>query len=341
MSANLPTNDRASKRPFYKLPSSDAVLNVAPVELIGEPIAAERLPYIDSENLGVLHDSVRMTHVVRREGDSILCVPLSSHSPTLGGEPVVVDAVADPYVAAFLMRQSLLSHLHSIGRRILSLRPITVLADRREDDYLAMALPPGTPNDGLLRVSPVIELDVRVLTPEGQDPFVGLTIGVRVSRRILASCQQLMAAGIDVRGVYVKRSAEIRDPRVAPRLETVGQVESVASDVLNLTDHREGASSILASEAYPQARIEFFDRCVAALFPNTSTLILSRVQSEAVRARQGQECLQKLRSVRDYLARQALTFPEGLRCIVHPFLAPPPSTEPSLRLRSCPYRQEM
>ncbi len=294
---------------------------MAPVVLSGGPIVGERLNYIDKEQLDALHSQTRETHVIRREGLSVLCVPLAKSPPSLGGQAVEIDISADLYLAAFLLRQALLAHLHSLGRPILDFRPITVLADRREDDYLAKALPAGVTNSGLLRVSPVYELDVRVLTPENKDAFVSLTVDVRVSRRILATCGDLIDAGVDVRGVYVKRAAEIRDPRIEPQLRTVGQVESFDSDTLRLTDHRDGVPTIRASEAFPQARSEFFNRCVVALFPKHASLILAKVEQEMVRARQGKECLGRLNDVRDYFAKKELTLPQGITCTIHPFLA--------------------
>ena len=60
--------------------------------------------------------------------------------------------------------------------------------------------------------------------PEDQNPYVALTLNVRVSRRILASCADLIQRGVDIRGVYVKRVAETGDERLAPKLETVAKL---------------------------------------------------------------------------------------------------------------------
>ena len=244
------------------------VLNVAPVELAGGPLVADRLPF-SAELLKDLHIRTSETHVVRRDGESILCVPMTEGPPSLGGEAVVVDLRENLYVAGSLLRHALLAYLNKLGRTVLHFRPLTFLADGKGNDYLASALPPDVPNPGLLRVSPVFELDVRVITPEDQSPYVALTLNVRVSRRILASCADLLREGVDVRGVYVKRVAEIGDTRLAPKLETVGQVEAVEGETLRLVDHREETPTIPASEAYPQARSDFFKRCVSALFVDT------------------------------------------------------------------------
>jgi hypothetical protein len=302
-------------------PPPDLVLNVAPIELTNGIINGERLSYVDTEKLNELFASTRDTHLIRRDGDSVLCVPISGDSPTLGGEPVEIDLEEDLYITANLVRQTLLAHLHKLGRTILSFRPVSFLASRQEDDYLAMALPAGVENVKLLRVSPVYELDVRVLTPEDQAPYVALTLDVRVSRRILASCHDLISVGVDVRGVYVKRSAEVRDPRVAAKLLTVGQVERIEGEFLHLTDHRENFPAILASEAFPQARSEFFGRCVEAFFPTHAHLILGRIEQEMIRFREGPESLKRLRSVRDYFGKQKFSLPQGITCTIHPFLS--------------------
>lgn len=186
MSTAPSTGSTHWRRPTNQPSQPDFLLNTAPVELEGSVIVAERLPYSDNEHLDALHTRTRDTHLVRRDDDSLFCIPYMMTPPSLGGQPVDLDFSKDLYLAAFLVRQALLAHLHALGRPILDFRPVTVLADRPEDDYLAMALPSGVANSGLLRVSPVYELDVRVLSPEGQDAFLALTLDVRVSRRILA-----------------------------------------------------------------------------------------------------------------------------------------------------------
>ncbi|MBX9581066.1 MAG: hypothetical protein K2X87_12225 [Gemmataceae bacterium] len=304
------------------------VLNIAPVDLAGGPVVAERLPYA-AELLKDLHIRASETHVVRRDGDSILCVPLAQGPPSLGGEPVVIDLRENLYVAASLVRHALLAYLNKLGRTVLHFRPLTFLAGGKGDDYLGSALPPGVPNPGLLRVSPVFELDVRVITPEDQTPYVALTLNARVSRRILASCAELTRRGVDVRGVYVKRVAEIGDTRLAPKLETVGQVEAVEGDLLRLADHREEIPSIPAADAYPQSRADFFNRCVSVLFPRHASLILPKVEQAMANFRQGHQCLNRLRDVRGHLAARQLALPQGVTCTIHPFLTTGDDGDPS------------
>lgn len=296
------------------------LLNVAPVAVnVGGQITVERLPFTP-ESLKELHLRASETHVVRRDADSILCVPMKKGSPTLGGVPELIDLGGNPYLAATLVRHALLAYLNKIGRSVLHVRPLTFLADGKGDDYLGSALPPNTPNPGFLRVSPVFELDVRVITPEDQQPYVALTLNARVSRRILVSCAELIARGIDVRGVYVKRVAEIGDTRLAPKLETVGQVEEVNGDTLRLADHREGTPTIASREAYPQSRADFFDRCVTALFPKQASRILAQVEQAMANFRQGRQSLNRLISARAHLAEQQLVLPQGVTCKINPFL---------------------
>ena len=55
---------------------SGHVLNVAPLALAGGPVEAERLRYVDADWLRQLHIRTRETHMVRRDGDTVVCVPL-------------------------------------------------------------------------------------------------------------------------------------------------------------------------------------------------------------------------------------------------------------------------
>jgi hypothetical protein len=311
-----------------RLPQVGYLLNIAPLELAGGPVTGERLPYESSEQLKGLHHRLGGTHVVRRDGDTILCVPMSEEMSAIGGEQVDVDIHDHLYLAGSMVRHALLAYLNGLNRTVLRLRPITFLAGGKLDDYLGASLPAEVLNPGFLRVSPVFELDVRVIALEDQDPYLALTLNSRVSRRILASCADLIEAGVDVRGVYVKRIAEVGDERLAPKLETVGQVESVDGEMLRLVDHREDAPTIPATEAYPQSPSEFFRRCVSTLFPTHATLILTKIDQAMIHFRQGEECLGRLHEVRSHLAKQQLLLPQCVTCTILPFLQSARETEP-------------
>ncbi len=297
------------------------VLNVAPMELAGGPVQAERLRFIDADWLRELHIHTRETHVVRREGETVVCVPLKSDATSLGGATEIIDLNENLYLSASLVRNALLAYLNRIKRTVLHLRPVTFLASGDNDDYLAAALPQGVTNQGQLRVSPVFELDVRVIAPEDQPAYVAIIFDGFVSRRILASCADLIRGGVDVRGVYVKRIAETSDQRLAPKLETVGQVASVDGDTLALADHRESTPTILANEAYPQARGDFFAHCVEVLFPRHASTILASIEQAMANFRQGGQLLDRLSSVREHIGKQKLPLPQGVTCTVDYFLA--------------------
>jgi hypothetical protein len=296
------------------------VLNVAPVELACGPLQVERLPYTDAAFLKGLHLRTRDSHVVKRDGDSILCVPFDGVAPTLGGSCEVVALRDNLYLGASLIRHALLAYLNQLGRTVLHFRPLTFLASGKDDDFLGRAVPAEIANPGLLRVSPVFELDVRVMAPEDQTPYLALMLNVRVSRRIRASCSDLMQQGVDVHGVYVKRIAETGDERLAPKLETVGQVEAVNGDTLQLVDHRDDVPTILAAEAFPQARADFFNRCVTAMFPEHAASMLMQVEQAMASFREGPHTLNRLRDVRSHFATQTLALPQGITCTIQPFL---------------------
>ena len=142
-----------------------------------------------------------------------------------------------------------------------------------------------------------------------------------MSRRILASCADLIRDKVDVRGVYVKRISETSDQRLAPKLKPVGQVASIDGDTLKLVDHRENTPTILASEAFPQARGEFFDRCVRALFPRHSATMLVNIEQARANFRQGKQLLDRLNAIREHIAKQKLPLPQGITCTLDDFLA--------------------
>src|SRR5256885_234551 len=90
---------------------SGHVLNVAPLELFGGPVQAERLRYVDADWLRNLYIRTRETHMVRRDGDTVICVPLKREAASLGGATEIIDLKENLYLAASLVRNALLAYL--------------------------------------------------------------------------------------------------------------------------------------------------------------------------------------------------------------------------------------
>jgi hypothetical protein len=297
-------------------------MNVAPIEFENAEIQVEVLDYGDHERLSALRDAHYRTHVFKRQEDQIICVPLGDDMPSLGGRPDLVSLHDDLPLCCTIIRNSLINYFYSLGRRVLSYRPIKFVAGGKNDDLLSPALLPGLVCPDWLAVNPLFEASVREFQLDRQPPFAGLALDMRTTRSISRSCGELVRDGFDIRGLYVRRRLETTDPRVVPRHELIGRVESVRGDKLRLADTRSGEPEFAAAdECYLESRHESFDRCLTHAFKVHGSQVKARLQAQLTKLRRGPERLERLGKVLDHLAGLNLEMVQGVRFTLRRFLA--------------------
>lgn len=225
-------------------------LNIAPIDPLKVVVAAYTENVKAPEEIKALRERYRGTYFVRRfEESRVLLVPLRPDSPAVG-TPTTVDLSSSPHLVAALIRESLLSYLSTIGRKIVDFQPITFL-DTKTDLLLQATQNKYKPDS--ISVRPVIEIEVRVFEFDSGAPFVGSAITVRVRKSLDATCAALLAKGLDLRGLYVGPRFPSKDSRISPRLFTCGRVSRVEGDDLILDDAREGRERISSKEAFLDA----------------------------------------------------------------------------------------
>jgi hypothetical protein len=226
------------------------VLNIAPVEVPGATIRVGFLPYdiqTGGDDLAHLRRQHPATHAFTRRGEQIICLPRTQDAPIVGDDPEDISLRDNLSLVAALLREALIDHFYAMPRRITAYRPITFLAP---NDLLKESLPSGLSAPSWLICLPRYEIDVRRFFLTHQKPFLGLALDSRTHRRVAASCDQLIADGIDLQGLYVGRPRSRNDPRVEPSLELLGRVAAVRGDEIFLDDAREGISSVKTLECY-------------------------------------------------------------------------------------------
>lgn len=118
------------------------VLNLSPVKYGNAEVEVGVFEYQDQDQLKALRDEHFRTHVFRREGDEILCVPVVEGAASIGDSSRTVELKKNPALCAALIRDALINYLHSIGRQIRDYAPVKFLADI-QTDFLASSLPSG------------------------------------------------------------------------------------------------------------------------------------------------------------------------------------------------------
>ena len=110
----------------------------------------------------------------------------------------------------------------------------------------------------VLNLSPVQFDDAEVRL----GPFVGIAFAVHTTRGIALSCRELLAENFSLVDLYVGRMVPYLDARIQPHLELLGRVQRIDDVLLLLTDARPKMTSINASDAVLEPRLDAFDRCL-------------------------------------------------------------------------------
>lgn len=294
------------------------VLNFSPIAFEDREIKVGRLPYgaNGDEVLEKLRADNHSTHVFRRDGqDSILAVPIAENAPTLG-KPECLQIGQKLPLAAALIRNSLLSHLHGLGRTVLSYEPMRFIA---RDDLLRSSVPPGAAQPDWLAVRLLYELAIRTVYFYKQKPVIAAILDVRTTRLIERRASELIADGFRLEGHYVGRRVPHPDLRLAPKIELLGRVVSVSGSRLTLTDSPDGVESVDAGDAWLEKR--GFDDCLSHAFGRGADTVRDRLERQRAALRQGKARLVKIEESMNYLRKQSPQMVPGLVFSFGPLLA--------------------
>jgi hypothetical protein len=296
------------------------VLNVAPVVFDDAEVRVGMLPYESSEQLAQLRTTHGATHVFRRvAGTRIEAVAFVATAPEVGDSFKTVKIKTELGLAAAMMRNALIDHLHALPRKVYDYRPITFLADETKENLLKQALPPGATCPDWLSVCPMFEADIRVFHFDRQDPFVGMCLNVFTRRRITRTCQELLDNEFSVAGYYVGRHFPSTDPRIQPRFRLAGRVEKVEGNRLLLTDHRPDENAIDTADAHIDAAA--FDTLVRHALGGAASAALDKLDGLLTNFCAGPARLERLRAICGYFCNRNLEIIPGVNCHATGFLS--------------------
>lgn len=308
-----PTSHHLPKEP-------DLVLNFLPLTLSAEGFAGGLLPFESSDQLALLRNEHATTHIFHRQGDKIVCVPLTPHAPLLG-EQTSFGVRQFAGLVRRLVHEALIRLLVGRGYLLLDLDPPSFVTRRPERDLLARSANEAAPALKWLHVYPQYTFEARVL--HGRDgPRFGILVGFKTRREIDRTVAELLALGMDVRGRYVLIEEtqlpvdDRRDPatrrRLAGRVDAVKQGRLILKDALQLKE-------VPADQAWLEARLESFATAVRLSGVANHEDILRQLDHEVfdVAGARGQE--RRVRQIADWLNRQGpLVLANGLSCAVNP-----------------------
>jgi hypothetical protein len=300
-------------------------LNIAPVQFEDTEITIGIFDYKDHEQLKTLRNENQNTHLFRRERDELISVPLMSGIEPLGDKTRTIRLSDNLYLCAALVRNALLDHLYAHGIRSFGYDPIEYLVNASQDDLLLASLPASLSAPSWFGIKVLHALTIRTMHMERQKPFVGVALDYRSQHFIRTPCDQLIAMGLDLKGLYVNRPYPDTDPRVYPRKPSLGRVESVHDGKLNLVDvcREDGEDCVDAGTVYLEPRHDALDRCFEYAFKQRADQVRSNLRKRINAIQSGTEKMQRLQKRMDSLINRKtpLEMLPGIPITFRPFLS--------------------
>lgn len=302
--------------------SSCLVINMGRVTFGNPDVTATVLPYEGNDQLKQLRVDNEGRWVFRRyQGTEVLCVPVVKDPPPLPGASRAVKLSEELGLAASLVRHALIKYLHDLGREIVDYEPVSFVAGGTSENLLAACMPQGVACPEWISVRPLYEMDVRVIYPDKQDPFVALVLNVRTIRLIKGNCSELITAGFSPVGLYVGRHVQRGGTMISPSVRLAGRVTAVVSQELQLTDCRAGEpSSLPTNKAFLDPNWQTFDACVRHVFGGKSAAVQGLLMEKTASVVNGPARLERLRKAVGHLGSLTFDLMPGVPFKIHPFL---------------------
>lgn len=303
-------------------------LNIFPISLPDVEISVGVLPFDSKDAMRELRKAHVGTHAFNRvsveengkKQDLIYAVRLDGAPCAITPETRTIRLWENLGVARQLVSESFIAGFAGRSdRKMVDVGPLKVLSSEKEHDFIAQAVNGATvPAWLLVRLAHAIE--ARVFHFDGQEPFLGLVFDHHTYRRIARPCSEWLAERFDVNGLYVSEKSPFNDPRIEPRARLVGRVAAINGNTLQLTDYREGRSTVEAKDVEIEADYDGFMRCLNATFNGRGSAIDRRLFDLQSAAQGGPKKLNELTRVENRLTSKSLRLLPGLEAPVLPHL---------------------
>ncbi len=293
----------------------ELTLNIAPIEFEDSSVEVGISPYQGRGQLTALREEHQQTHCFRREGKELLCVAVVPGVEVFGERVTTIQLKEHPHLCATLARNALVNMCAALERRTPSYAPVRVLGSQ---NLLASAAEEGCP--GWLRAHSKYTFSTRVLRFGSRKPFAALVADVGIGLNIDKPCDELIAEGFDLQGLWVGRFEEQQDSRLAPRFRTIGRVWAIEGNELLLVDTRDDVERVSTQLAFIDSDVGAFERALDHVFGDRSRAVSERLARGLAQERTGPRRLEKLRKVIEPMSRRGMELLPGVPFSFAPFL---------------------
>ena len=280
---------------------SALMLNFAPVTLTGETkLNIGYRPYTE-DRLNGLRAEFWQTHVFKRNGKdgTITEIPVAVGAEPLSDKSMEIDLKECWWYWGPLLNAALVRAFYG-KREIVRDHPVEILGSAQLNHISHERLPEWVQKRSLLQFAP------RTLYSSRGRRLFGLLCDARIRNLLLASCAELIAAGVSPVGRYVLVDRPGRNPYITAWAQNVGRVRTIKGGTLILEDHREGFETVAAVDARLNANFVDFNWCVHQLLGSEAEKVLTAAKSRAAGLHSGPGRLKTIEDVLDFLRTQTL-----------------------------------
>ncbi|QQR75624.1 MAG: stem cell self-renewal protein Piwi domain-containing protein [Holophagales bacterium] len=271
-------------------------LNAFPLKVPSRQLEACQLAY-DKDALDTLRAKHGATHAIRRQGGHILVFSGDGTFPVPGTQQTVTLS-EDVGIFCFLVKDGLMRHLVSLGRRPTGFKPIELVSAKPEDNLVA----PILGNDYPLQVCARYTIDTRTIC--GQPCLV---IDCTTRRVIRTACLYLLRTGFDLIGRYVATEDEDGYRRL------LGSVVAIEGETLQVTRPNGQVQHVKASDAHLEASRTNFDEYILHTHGAKKDEIAERIRLAVSRFNVGENKKARISTLKKYIQSKCIALIDGTR----------------------------
>jgi hypothetical protein len=189
----------------------DLRLNFIPITFSNKTFKGYEIAYIDDDNLRELRNKYNSTHVFRRKGKIIQCVPLADSVEVLSEERSF-NVKDDFQLARYLVQSALTRVFRSKNLSFTKLFNPTKFV--LENENLMQEVLGDGETSSLLPLYPEYKVESTTILPHRKPAIFGILVKYSVKRLIEATVEELIKKNIDVENLYITAdSKEVFAPK--------------------------------------------------------------------------------------------------------------------------------
>jgi len=281
----------------------DLRLNFIPITFSNKTFKGYEIAYIDDDNLRELRNKYSSTHVLRRKGKIIQCVPVTDSAEVLSEERSF-NVKDDFQLARYLVQSALTRVFRSKNLSFTKLFNPTKFV--LENENLMREVLGAGETSSLLPLYPEYKVESTTILPHRKPAIFGILVKYSVKRLIEATVEELIKKNIDVQNLYITAdSKEVFAEKIIDakyRRELAGKIIGIKDSKLKLTDFSD-KDEVDAKTCYLEPSPMNFKHCLASMAPKEYEQTREKIAEQIFKVKGAKNQHERLQKFRDWLSQ--------------------------------------